>query len=310
MVVIDHPNTDLPESFLFFSFFVVLRSGNPTPKIKSLNKNPSNMPTHPFIKKIWILENKTTEIHKKTGILVGDGRFEIGFVTGGGYRTIRGNEIKYWGEGIFLGGQLDKSLDLEILPQTKIYFIKVEPWVMGLLSGFHFKGSLNETIPFGVLNPSLNRKLLAFDPHTHMDQILGLLSEAISEAMLRDKDWPLIQQCCLILDHGYIDFKQAKDHYLSKVHFSARSIEQKFSRYIGLSPQKYSRGMRFRNISEELKHGSIHTSLTALAHKHGYFDQAHLIREFKSYFGFTPRYFSDAPIFITNSQEDFRYYTI
>lgn len=263
-----------------------------------------------FIIKLWGLDNSTSFIHKKTGIMIGDGRFELIFTLGEGYRTIRKQKTAFFGEGIYLGGQLDQPMDLEVLPNTVLIFIKLAPWAVGLLSGFHLKFALNETVPFRELNESLYQQLMAYYPLLEMQNILFLLSNAIDEAIQQQRDWGIIQQCCSILDNTYVDYKTAKDHYLKEAKVSSRTIETRFSRYIGLSPQKYANGIRLRRISEELQHGQKADSYTSLALKHGFYDQAHFIRHFKNYWGSLPKHHLVTPTFITNSSEYFRYYTI
>lgn len=242
--------------------------------------------------------------------MIGDGRFELVFVCGNGYRTIRGSKIDFFEQGIYLGGQMDRPLDLEVLRHTKLFFIKLEPWTIGLLSSFDLKTALNETVPFGEINSALNRQLSNYDPESEMEKILLALSTSIEMAKLNRRDVNIVRTCCKAIDVGYIDFKNTRDHYLIECGLSSRTMEKKFSRYIGLTPKKYANGIRLRNISEELKYGSPLGNLSELAHKHGFYDQAHFIKYFKEYWGVIPKNIGQSDTFITNSKESFRYYTI
>lgn len=66
-----------------------------------------------------------------------------------------------------------------------------------------------------------------------------------------------------------------------------RRLERRFQRKIGLSPKRFSRIIRFQNFLNAATTGNGRNLLdTALSF--GYYDQAHLIREFKEFCGKTP----------------------
>lgn len=277
--------------------------------VRYLQAKNDNLNIAPFIKKIWILENPSSLNMGNTGVLVGDGRFELAIVKGNGYRTIRNNNTILIKEGIYLGGQMNQPLDLEILPETHITFIKLEPWTVGFLSGFNFVESLNETVPFNEINPQMHNKLISSIKYRDNEKIIHVLNQELTDLSRATTDWQLIQHCCTIFDNEYSEFSIAKNRILSDTNLSARTIENKFARNIGLSPQQYSSGIRFRKFTEDLKNTSS-TPLTTLALKHGFYDQAHLNRLFKKYWGFSPKKFLLNKTFITDYKEPFRYYTI
>jgi AraC-like DNA-binding protein len=68
---------------------------------------------------------------------------------------------------------------------------------------------------------------------------------------------------------------------------SQRHLSRKFQQCIGLSPKEYLRVYRFiRSLQYIRKHPSL--SLTEIAYKSGYYDQAHFNRDYKHYTGYTP----------------------
>lgn len=68
---------------------------------------------------------------------------------------------------------------------------------------------------------------------------------------------------------------------------SRRHFERRFREQIGLPPKLFSRIIRFQHT---LKYPVSH-SLTERALSHGYADQAHFIRDFKSFSGINPKYY-------------------
>ncbi|SMC40675.1 AraC family transcriptional regulator [Pedobacter africanus] len=69
---------------------------------------------------------------------------------------------------------------------------------------------------------------------------------------------------------------------------SQRQLSRKFQEQVGLSPKEYLRVYRFIRSLDHLKRHPV-LSLTEIACKSGYYDQAHFIRDYKDYTGYTPR---------------------
>jgi AraC-like DNA-binding protein len=87
-----------------------------------------------------------------------------------------------------------------------------------------------------------------------------------------------------------------RDHYHSPItnlqlarlaHLSVRAFERKFHGSFHLTPQKYLRNLRMRMAA----HALVYTdqSLARVALSCGFADQSHFSREFRRYFGRTPR---------------------
>lgn len=68
--------------------------------------------------------------------------------------------------------------------------------------------------------------------------------------------------------------------------FSERYIQKLFLHYVGISPKSFFSVQRFNKSLELVR--SANMSLTNIAYECGYYDQAHFIKEFKSYTGMTP----------------------
>lgn len=80
-----------------------------------------------------------------------------------------------------------------------------------------------------------------------------------------------------------------------KVFVGERQIQRAFSENIGITPKLYGRLSRFGLAAQmQLKNPGV--SWTRVSHECGYADQAHLIREFKSFTGFNPKAFINDPM--------------
>lgn len=68
---------------------------------------------------------------------------------------------------------------------------------------------------------------------------------------------------------------------------NGRLLERRFQQNLGLSPKRFSRIIRFQNFLGAVRSGAS-ASILDTALSFGYYDQAHLIREFKEFSGKTP----------------------
>ncbi|MFK4305070.1 AraC-like DNA-binding protein [Paenibacillus sp. RC254] len=68
---------------------------------------------------------------------------------------------------------------------------------------------------------------------------------------------------------------------------SERQINRKFGQWIGISPKKFSEVVRFQSVLRSIQSGDP-LDWTELALKYSFFDQAHLIRDFRRFYGDSP----------------------
>ena len=73
----------------------------------------------------------------------------------------------------------------------------------------------------------------------------------------------------------------------SALNISNRQLERKFIQHVGLLPKTFCRVMRFRQ-AKSLLESTRSPSGCDLAYACGYYDQTHLIREFRLFTGQTP----------------------
>ena len=77
------------------------------------------------------------------------------------------------------------------------------------------------------------------------------------------------------------------EQYASKANMSLRNFGRRFTEQTGVSPKFYCRLLRFNNaINTRLKHPQ--NNWTSIAHDCGYFDQMHMIKDFKEFANANP----------------------
>lgn len=80
--------------------------------------------------------------------------------------------------------------------------------------------------------------------------------------------------------------KQIENNFLSQ-----RQFERNFKSLTGFSFKKYLKLKRFENFFEAVQSNQLNSNLTQSAYQFGYYDQAHLNRDFKEFTGLCPKKF-------------------
>lgn len=99
------------------------------------------------------------------------------------------------------------------------------------------------------------------------------------------KELPLDRVLPYILKNGNLD---SISTLASECCISIRQLERLFQQRIGLPPQYYARLVRFTK-AWMMKEKKPAVNWTQLAHQCGYFDQMHLVHDFKEFAGGTPK---------------------
>jgi len=112
----------------------------------------------------------------------------------------------------------------------------------------------------------------------------------------------LIRTAGYLLHHSHGQIRMAD--LAAQSYLSSSQFERQFKHYMAISPKAYARIVRFGSVQAALLvNPSIR--LADLADVYGYSDQAHLIREFKSFAHCTPRDFAaTAPAFFELRQHE------
>jgi AraC-like DNA-binding protein len=78
----------------------------------------------------------------------------------------------------------------------------------------------------------------------------------------------------------------------ASLYISQDPFEKKFRKAVGTSPKQFSNIVRLRSLIDNY---AEQESFTGMAYSAGYFDQAHFIKDFKSFTGHTPLQYFAAP---------------
>ncbi|MCC3378456.1 DUF6597 domain-containing transcriptional factor [Paenibacillus farraposensis] len=114
-----------------------------------------------------------------------------------------------------------------------------------------------------------------------------LMDEYLSQLLLqqRTSDCDLMKNLLhrIFVSGGSVGVKELAEREA----ISERQLNRKFGQWIGISPKKFSEVVRFQSVLRTIQSGSP-LDWTELALKHSFFDQAHLIRDFRRFYGDSP----------------------
>ncbi|WP_103070565.1 helix-turn-helix domain-containing protein [Aquimarina sediminis] len=263
-----------------------------------------------YIKKHWVLENPDKTLLKGANHMIPDGCLEVMFVERGEVIISNSRDIERCALGIYVAYQVSDFVNIALKPLTKVHFVKLFPWVNGIISSTSFKKIANKVVPLSQINQTLFLRLSNYNLAEEIEVTVRKLCLFITENVKLYNDFDLIYQSCTKFSSKESDFKKSKKEILSTFKISSKTLENKFKHTIGLSPKQFEIVVRLRAVAEKLKYEKDDCSLTSIAQEFNFFDQAHFIRTFKSFFKLPPGDIDLDKYFISDSKEPFRYYTI
>jgi AraC-like DNA-binding protein len=80
---------------------------------------------------------------------------------------------------------------------------------------------------------------------------------------------------------------------LRSLYVTERTLERKFKHTIGITPKRFIEIVRLNVSAKRMQRMNEKQSLAGVAYDSGYFDQAHFIKDFRKFTGFTPQQYHD-----------------
>lgn len=222
--------------------------------------------------------------------LIPDGNPGIVFNYGSGFEY-RGATLPGDGAAVFpasfVYGQVTRPHPLVSVGNIRAFIVVLRPYALALLTGQPANSFTDRVLPLGRVwggeASTLERQLFcATDDQQRLDIVQHFLLQR--ETRLPD---PTIIYSLDWLENQEVPGMEALATELS---IGRRTLERIFQRAIGIPPKQFAGILRTQHFLK-----ALHTtgSLTQLAYEFGFYDQSHLIRDFKTKTGITPgRYFA------------------
>ena len=237
----------------------------------------------PFIKTFTIIESETGMVNR----ILPEASLIMAFRFNGSIHYTQQNERGILPVSVISGVRKSPRI-MDYAKNTSILLVKFNT---GGATAF-FREPLHELFETSI---SLDDLL----PHHELIRIEEQLAEArnhtvrisIIERFLLSKVKPTPPD--MLIDYAIQKIKSASgiiriQELLADLPTSRDPFEKKFRRAVGTSPKQFAALIRMRHVIDSY---TSRNSLTDTAHAAGYFDQAHFIKDFKSFTGETPNIF-------------------
>jgi AraC-like DNA-binding protein len=246
-----------------------------------------NQESSRFVKKLWMIDNSQQNTSIKDQIILPNGCFHIGFLTGQGIEVITADKNYHLTEGAYFCSQFSHALNIHILPKTKILLIKLTTWTLAMYPNLDMSQLLDAIIQIDFPNNSVNTTpppAYYREPQRLM-QFINQYFEKLNRAQPQQNE---IEKICLFVENQKRAIKVTDIVSFSSL--SQRSLQIKFKKATGLTLKKYLKIRQLRKSIDDMNQ-TIGTTgkLTDIAYANNYFDQTHFIKTFKAITQMTPK---------------------
>ena len=242
-----------------------------------------------IIKCHWTLkDDDPVQLEKQK--IIPDGCMELIFHFGDKYVQYKSDGRSILQPQAFVIGQLTETLEIQPSGRTDIFSTRFHPGGFKPFCTFPIREMNNRAVPLGEIWKKEGDKLQSemFDA-TILEQKIQIVesfllrhlsSRSVVDHVIHDTITTIVSA------HGQLPVHQLA----SEQHINRRSLERRFASEVGLSPKQLSKVVRLQATVNDLFNQKF-DKLTDLTYHHGYYDQAHFIRDFKEFTGLTPKKF-------------------
>lgn len=234
----------------------------------------------PYIKNYWLL--KTICDSPTLVRTVPTGMMNLIFHRGNRLLSVHENDLH---PRVFLSGQEKSFADLEYAGQINMISVVFRP--IGVRAFFNLP--INKLNNLRVTAGDLEDKELVELEYSLInaedDQLCILLIEQFllkRLCHLAEYNLKRIETTIRLINSGQTDIVKLADTAC----LSTKQFQRIFSEHVGSNPKEFSRIIRFQRALHILEENPK-TALASLAYECGYFDQSHMIKEFKALSGYT-----------------------
>lgn len=243
-----------------------------------------------YIKQFWMIENCVHPGSSYHHSIVPNGLMELNFYLG--EKPIVTHPAKQLTESTLISGQQKSVYDLQIERSLSLFSITFQP--LGAKAFFDIPMSefCDRNIPLRFINKEFTAKLESqlFESKSFGEKVA--LAEKLLTKLLIKKQQEfnfarIGDSISFINEQGG---KTDVEELAGRACLSRKQFERIFNDFIGISPKRFLKIVRFQH-SIYLKQQNSAINLTHLAFDSGYFDQSHMINDFRQLSGMTPSQF-------------------
>ena len=247
-------------------------------------ETPARPPLNSFVESFWTLEGDGPTPGGPPERILPDGCVELILNFGDRFSQHDDNRCKIQPRH-FLVGQMSGPILISPNGAVELLGIRFHPG--GTLPFLRVPMSeLTDRVEeLSGLSGELERELLSVSEHLHsLKEKTAAVESALTARLLRGAcDSATMRLAARIVSFaGLISV----DQLANDAGLSSRQLERRFMREIGIGPKLLSRILRFQQVFRAVERSD--TAWASVAVECGYYDQAHLIRDFNQFAGQTP----------------------
>jgi AraC-like DNA-binding protein len=188
-------------------------------------------------------------------------------------------------------GVVTRRFDVPVTGAAAVVGVKFRPGGLAHLLGATAQNWTDQTINAdAVLPPEVAEGFAGLEPAALQDHGLGKLDQALIGLIDRSVDrneerYDLLLRIVsdMLADRTVVTVGQISARY----GVAERTLQRWFGSYVGVGPKWVLGRYRMHDVVSEIDAG-YSGPLTELAHRYGWYDQSHSIRDFKSLVGVSP----------------------
>jgi AraC-like DNA-binding protein len=242
-----------------------------------------------YIQSIWGMESETSNDTYPRSLIMPDGIVEVIFHYHEPFYTWQGDE-KFLQPESFAISMMRQFIEIGSAGSTGFISVRFFPWGAYHFFSLPIKDFLDKTIDASLLWGDEPEALI------HEIKTKQTIEERfkVAEGFLLEK-LKQFQRKEENTDNAIKLIRKTKgelsiEDICAATGIPKKQLERKFVAAVGVTPKLFSRITRFLFICQHLEEQK-HKTLTQLTHDCGFYDQAHFIKEFKAFSGFTPKAF-------------------
>jgi AraC-like DNA-binding protein len=250
-----------------------------------------------FVKQYWAIDNCVPIGDEYIQRIVPNGLMELTFYLDSKPTSL--DDHKSIEDRALISGHLKSYYDISITGTLSMFSVTLLPFGVGMLLNLPADEIYDHNVPLKYLLPEISCRL----------------KDSLYEANSFDERVSLTEKCLMAL-YGSKSQSYEMKRIIDSVHLiknskgsvqvddlsdaaclSRKQFERTFLNLIGTTPKQFLKTVRFQN-SIHIKQIDPSANLTEIAYCSGYYDQAHMINDYKSLSGLTPgQYFKECDPF-------------
>lgn len=243
----------------------------------------------PYIKNYWVLKGCIPKHENHFQRIVPNGFVELIFYYKDTPQYFRKNSnIK---STAIISGQQDEFYDIKVHGDLQLFSVVFLPQAARMFLGIPVSELYNQSIPAELIfKNDIDTITSKLSELNYISEKVNLIEDFLVRQITKNQDYKINRIANSVGDINSLKGINLIDSLASNACLSRKQFERTFAEFVGIAPKKFLRIVRFQYAlySQQIK---SFENLTALAYDCGYYDQSHMINDFKKLTGLTPNQF-------------------